>query len=314
MRGILRRSGVVSALLTGALLLPVAGGDPVVPMKTPDRTVSSLPDLSGMTWLSGNAFLAVHDAKNDVTEQGKPRVSLVRAATTLTGVRSRALEVRWPAPQGPSNDLESVARIPGTRQVLLVESGDDGSAFQRIFLATPTSRRVKIEETVRWPTPVWNVEGTAVARLGTRLVFLYAERNQGSASTEVRWARMRLDPLRFGSFREARLDVPTTLGTNRPVVAIDVGADGSVVIAAAYDPDEDNGPFTSGVFRAGKLHIGPGRTPVFRPDAEPELLAPANGVKIESVALRASSSGDTEIFYGTDDENYGAVLRQILLP
>jgi len=283
-------------------------------MKTPGGAVSSLPDLSGMAWLSGNAFLAVHDAKNDVKERGKPRVSLVRAATTPTGVRSRALEVRWQGPQGPSNDLESVARIPGTRQVLLVESGDDGSAFQRIFLATPTGRRVKIEETVRWPTPVWNVEGSAVARFGTRLVFLYAERNQGSASTEVRWARMRLDPLRFGSFREARLDVPTTLGTNRPVVAIDVGADGSVVIAAAYDPDEDNGPFTSGVFRAGKLQIGPGGTPVFWPDAEPELLAPANGVKIESVALRASSSPDTEIFYGTDDENYGAVLRQILLP
>lgn len=314
MRGVLPVSGVVSTLLTGALLLPVAGDNPVVPMKTPGRTASSLSDMSGMVWMAGDTFLAVHDAKNDDEEREQPRVSLVRVATTPEGVRSQPLEVRWPAPQGPSNDLESVARIPGTRQVLLVESGDDGSAFRRIFLATPTGRRVEIQETVRWPTPVWNVEGSAVARLGTRLVFLYAERNQGSASTDVRWARMRLDPLRFGAFRQVRLDVPTTLGTNRPVVAIDVGADGSVVIAAAFDPDQDNGPFTSGVFRAGKLLIGPGGKPVFTPKAEPELLAPANGLKIESVALRASSGRHPEIFYGTDDENYGAVVRQVLLP
>jgi hypothetical protein len=269
--------------------------------------------MSGMVWMAGDTFLAVHDAKNDDKEREQPRVSLLRAATTPEGVRSRTLEVRWPAPQGPSNDLESVARIPGTRQVMLVESGDDGSAFQRIFLATPTGRRLEIQETVRWPTPVWNVEGSAVARVGTRLVFLYAERNQGSDSTDVRWARLRLDPLSFGNFRKRRLDVPTTLGTNRPIVAMDVGADGSVVIAAAFDPDEDNGPFTSGVFRAGKLQVGPGGKPVFRPEAQPELLAPANGVKIESVALRPSSSRDTELFYGTDDENYGGVLRQVLL-
>jgi len=37
-------------------------------------------------------------------------------------------------------------------------------------------------------------------------------------------------------------------------------------------------------------------------------------VKIESVALRPSSSRDTELFYGTDDENYGAIMRQVLLP
>jgi hypothetical protein len=306
--------GVVSAAMVGMLLLPLAGGSPSAPSRAPGGTASSLPDLSGMVWLSGDTFLAVHDAKNDAEERGRPRVSLVRTATTPTGVTWRPLHVRWPSPLGPSNDLESAARIPGTRKVLLLESGDDGSAFQRIFLGTPTERRLRIEETVRWPVPVWNVEGSAVARLGKRLVFIYAERNQGSASTDVRWARMRLDPLRFGPFREARLDVPTTLGTNRPVVAIDVGPDGSVVVAAAFDPDNDNGPFASGVFRAGWLQSGPGGRPVFLPEAEPELLVPTNGVKIEAVALRPRPDGATALFYGTDDENYGAVLRQARLP
>jgi hypothetical protein len=314
MHGLLRTRGVASALVVGAVLLPLIGESPAGPTSAPVRTVSTLPDLSGMTWLSGDVFLAVHDAKNDAEEGGRPRVSIVDAATTPEGVRWRPLRVRWPAPRGPSNDLESVARIPGTRLVLLVESGDDGSGFQRMFLAEPTGGRMRIHETVRWPNPVRNVEGSAVARLGGQLVFVYAERRQGSAATKVRWARMRLDRLSFGPFRQARLDVPTTLGTNRPVVAIDVDGEGRVVIAAAFDPDDDNGPFSSGVFRAGKLQLGPGAEPVFRPAPKPALLAAANGLKIESVAFRTKPGGDRELFYGTDDENYGAVLRQVLLP
>lgn len=156
MRGFLRVSGVVSALLTGALLLPVAGGDPVAPMQTPGRTVAALPDMSGMVWMAGTPSWQCATTRTTT-------VSASNLASALSGRRPRRraaglgrYEVRWPAPQGPSNDLESVARISGTRQVMLVDSGDDGSAFQRIFLATPTGRRLEIKETVSWPTPVWN--------------------------------------------------------------------------------------------------------------------------------------------------------------
>jgi len=270
-----------------------------------------------MAWLWGDRFLAVHDSKNDAAgareEIDKPRVSLVRAATTPKGVVHRPLSVRWPARRGPSNDLESAARIPGTRRVLLAESGDDGGPFHRIFLVRLERGRLHVEETVPWPARVSNVEGTAVVRLGGRLAFVYAERNEGRAATRIRWAPLRLEPLRFGAFDQARLELPDSLGTNRPVVAIDIDADGRVVTAAAFDPGDDNGPFDSGIFSAGRFEQGSDGNPEFVPDPTPGLLAAARGVKIESLAIRDPAGSAMTLFYGTDDENYGAILRPVRL-
>ncbi len=278
--------------------------------------VSTLPDLSGLVWLSGDRFLAVHDAKNDAAgeriELGRPRLSFVSAATTPEGVLSQALPVQWPAPLGPSHDLESAARIPGTQRVLLLESGDDGSDFQRVFLAEVVGDDVRLSEAAPWPVPVHNVEGSAVALVGGQLVFVYAERNQGSTATELRWAPMQLDPLRFGAFKSARVEVPGELGINRPVVAMEIDAEGGVVVASAFDPDDDDGPFLGAILRVGAFVAGAGGVD-FVPAAAPEVLATANGVKIESVAIRETESGEAELFYGTDDENYGAILRRVLL-
>lgn len=317
------RAGVASGLLAGALLVPLASGSPQSPRDTsarqvtPARQVAPLPDLSGLAWLWGDTFLAVHDAKNDAAgardEIDNPRVSLVRAATTPKGVIHRPLSVRWSVRRGPSNDLESAARIPGTRRVLLAESGDDGGPFHRIFLAKLERRRAHIEETVPWPARVSNVEGTAVVRLGGRLAFVYAERNQGRTATWIRWAPLRLHPVRFGTFERARLEVPDSLGTNRPVVAIDIDAGGRVFTAAAYDPDEDNGPFDSGIFSVGRFELGSDGSPEFEPAPTPELLAAARGVKIESLAIRNPAGSAMTLFYGTDDENYGAILRPLRL-
>jgi len=314
-------AGVASGLLAGALLVPLASGSPQSPHDAPGRQVAParqvapLPDLSGMAWLWKDTFLAVHDAKNDAAgareEIDNPRVSLVRAATTPKGVVHQPLSVRWPVRRGPSNDLESAARIPGTRRVLLAESGDDGGPFHRIFLAKLERRRLHIEETVPWPVRVSNVEGTAVVRLGGRLAFVYAERNEGRPATWIRWATMKLQPVRFGTFEQARLEVPDSLGTNRPVVAIDIDAGGRVATAAAFDPNDDNGPFDSGIFSVGRFTLRSDGSPEFVPDPTPELLAAARGVKIESLAIRDPAGAPMTFFYGTDDENYGAILRPV---
>ena len=98
-------------------------------------TASNLPDLSGICWIEGDMFVAVHDGKNP-DENDRPRVSLIYRATSPAGVLWEPLNVVWNDALGSPNDFESIARIPGTRQMLLVESGDDSGPFHRIFLAT----------------------------------------------------------------------------------------------------------------------------------------------------------------------------------
>jgi hypothetical protein len=108
---------------------------------------SYLSDISSLAWIEGGLFVAVHDAKNPPEENDRSRVSLVHlpaevgtppgpAREAASGIFYENLEVDWPASK--PNDLESIARILGSRQMLLAESGDDKklAGLQRLFLAT----------------------------------------------------------------------------------------------------------------------------------------------------------------------------------
>jgi hypothetical protein len=169
-----------------------------------------LPDLSGLAWVGADDFLAVHDAKA-VGEESLPRVSLLTAPRGTTPLLWTALDVDWTAAGGPSHDLEGIARVPGTALYLLAESGDGGSEYRRIFVAELTAAALTIREAAPWPVPVFDVEGTAVARVGGALYFLFAERAHGEGSTRIRWAPLALGPLRLGAFREAVIAPPWPL-------------------------------------------------------------------------------------------------------
>ena len=279
------------------------------------QQASDLPDLSGLAWLGKDCFLAVHDAKID-GESGNPRASLIYLPTDSQGVhwKRQGLDFRGPK----SNDLESAARIPGTMDVLLAESGDNGNPrFQRIFKAHVEDNRVRIIDVTRWPVAIHNVEATAVAALGDRFVFLFAERAQNLSSTDLRWAVFDPETLSFGPFRSVTFSNPDPKTFNRPLVAMDLDSSGLIYISSAFDaeaadlPDPDNGPFTSAVFCIGELTEVSGEPEVILFDT-PRLKGTLNGFKVESVAVRESDEFGLQIFVGTDDENYGATLR--LLP
>jgi len=92
---------------------------------------------------------------------------------------------------------------------------------------------------------------------------------------------------------------------------MDVDSAGRLYIAAAYDPkgtvsDPDNGPFRSAVYAIGRIVDD-----AVVLDAEPKILGLLDGLKVESVTVR-ELDGEKQIFVGTDDENYGGILR--LLP
>lgn len=282
-----------------------------------EQTTDTMPDISGLAWVEQDTFLAVHDAKNP-DENHRPRVSLLWLPRTLDGVRWKPLKVSWPTPMRDSSDLESIARIPGTSLFLLVESGEssyNGQRFSRVFLAELKDEQVEIRSFTELPATVKNIEGSAVSKSGNRLVFVWAERADGQISSKLSWAELQLEPIKLGTPRQTYFKPGKFTGKNwRPVSAIEIDKQGQIYIASAYDPEDDNGPFSSVIWRAGQVMIDrAGRISVNLLN-QPRLLARLDGLKIEAIAIRQLEEAAWELFAGADDENYGGALRQILIP
>ena len=65
------------------------------------------------------------------------------------------------------------------------------------------------------------------------------------------------------------------------------------------------------VSRIGQFQPVPHGTVRFLPSDEFGEVTQQDGYKIEGVAVRPGADGSVEVFAGTDDENYGAALRQV---
>lgn len=278
------------------------------------RRASRLPDLSGLAWMGDDLFLTVHDAKNP-EEINLPRVSLLKLPTGLDGILWKPLRVEFLGQK--SNDFESAARIPGMREILLVESTEEQQEkpfSRRIFLAELNDRQVQIVDVITWPTQTKNVEGSAVARVKGNLIFIYAERAQGQGDTKIHFADLMLEPLDIGGFKDAGVFTsPKPKGKNaRPVTAMEVDRSGVIYVASAEDPGDDNGPFRSAVYKIGRVEMENSEPKVILDD-KPTLLATLDGLKVESLAVRKQPGKNLEIFVGLDDENYGGTLRPIPL-
>lgn len=276
-------------------------------------------DISGLAWIQDNTFLAVSDAKNP-DEKEFMRVSLLGLPHSLSGINFNVLEPKFPG--GLSSDLESAAGIPGTNKVLLVESANNNGNYQRIFLADVGEDSVAIKDVVAWTdfTSVFNVEGSAVAATHSGLIFIWAERNTQQQFTEVKWTDLQLEPFAIGQsdhVNAVTFTLPADLIDrngdplyNRPIVGLDVDSEGNLYSIASFDPeglvpDPDIGPFRSIVFKIGQVVADDVVL-----DAEPTTISVLDSLKVESVAIRENGNG-VEIFVGTDDENYGGILRQL---
>ncbi|NUQ63638.1 MAG: hypothetical protein HUU20_14270 [Pirellulales bacterium] len=273
----------------------------------------TLLDLSGMAWVEEDLFLAVHDGKNEPDEIAWPRVSLVRLPKfELEGIRWRNLDVAFPGPQGRSHDLESVCRIPGSRAFLLCESGQKTRKYRRIFHAVLDNENLRIDSYIPWPVEITNVEASAVARVGGQFVFLYAERAEGLASTDIRWAKLSLEPLKIGEFQAVSYEAEDPTGERaRPIVAMDVDSDGLIHIVSAYDSGNDDGPYRSVAWRIGKVSADTQGMPKVEL-CERQRLGTLDGLKVESICVRETPGEEKQVYIGTDDEHYGGILR--LLP
>src|SRR6185503_8392568 len=153
-----RRAAIVTGCLLIALVAWTGGAGNLANTQT-EQSVTSIPDLSGLAWVEGDTFLAVHDAKNP-EELDRPRVSLLKLPQSLDGIAWTTLSISWPRPLGPSGDLESIARIPGTDSFLLVESGEGRQGvkrFNRVFLLKLTSGQPILESFAELPDMFKNI-------------------------------------------------------------------------------------------------------------------------------------------------------------
>ena len=276
---------------------------------------ATVPDFSGLQWIEGDRFLAVHDAKNPKEVEGFARVSMVWLPSGLDGIRRKTLEVAWPEPQGPSSDLESIARIPGTDRFLLLESGGSSSKkkqFKRGFLVELNGERLEMLGFLELPD-VKNIEGSAIVNTVHGLVFLWAERSPGKKSTTVSWAPLDTEKLSLGEVFETVYKPAGFTGENwRPVSALEIDSSGVVYAASGYDTDDDSGPFASVIWRIGRIDRGASLAKMFSLDPKPEFVAQVDGVKIEALTV-VEREGKYELFYGYDDEYFGGGLRKIVL-
>ncbi|HYP29701.1 MAG TPA: hypothetical protein VE262_23515 [Blastocatellia bacterium] len=279
------------------------------------RAAASLPDLSGLAWVEGDTFLAVHDAKNP-EENASPRLSLLRLPRSLEGITWLPVQVDWPQPLGLSSDLESLARIPGTQSYLLIESGEglhQNRRYRRVFLLDVAGGRAVVRSFTELPESVNNIEGAAVARFRDTLVFLYSERAEALRSTDIFYSRLNLEPLGLGPVGKASFRPQDFTGPGiRLVSAIEIDGRGNIYVASALDPGNDNGPFTSVIRRIGRVTLDLWGRVRLTLSPRPGRLATLDGFKVESLALREQTGRPLEIFAGMDDENYGGTMRRVV--
>jgi len=300
---------VIMVIGLGLAMLACNKSDPDLNLEPVKPSV--LPDLSGLSWVKDDLFIGVHDAKNNTEKENWPRISLIRLPQSeLDGVIWETVDLNFPGPGGQSSDMESSCSIPGGTDFLFVESGQEGASYRRIFHAGFMDEKLKIVEYSDWPVDIFNVEATEVSQVGQQLVFLFAERAEDSTYTKIRWCNLSLNPMSFGEFSEV-IFVPSdpTGPDTRPIVAMDIDSEGFIYIVSAYDSGNDNGPFRSVIWMIGRLtEDGQGNPTVELGVAA--RIANLDGLKVESLAIRELGS-DKEIYFGTDDEHYGGILRLV---
>ena len=266
--------------------------------------------ISGLAWADENTLIAVHDAKSP-SENNKPRVSLITVPKAGDQFKIDYINIEWPSTGGHSSDLEAVAAIPGTPLFIAAESGQDSGKHKRLFLLKYDHHKLQLMSHVDWPVDVRNVEAMTITKIGRNLFFFFAERADGKTTTKIRWAELKLDPLKFGSFSETKVARPEPTGSHSRAVA-DIAFDtaGAIYISSTYD-EGDNGPFNSCVWRVGQIATAADDQPNVTITEQPELIERFPGTKVEGVAIHTLANGNLEMLLGSDNENKGGQLIRV---
>jgi hypothetical protein len=274
------------------------------------ETNRNLPDLSGLAWIKEDSFLAVHDSKS--LDPNQPRISLINLPQSSKGIEWQTLKIDWETVGGISMDLESITNIPETNLFILAESSHYKKHRGRLFLMKFENSTLKPIAVTNWPQNIINIEAIATTKINNQTYFFYAERGADQPSTNICWTTLSLEPFTIGKCHPTQFSTADPTPHIRQISDIEIDASGNIYIASALDPNQDNGPFKSSVWKIGQVELDQTNLPQITLAQNNNAIAEIDGFKVESLALRPSQNQEPEIFIGTDDENYGGVIR--LLP
>jgi hypothetical protein len=245
-------------------------------------------------------------------DPNQPRVSLITLPKSSNGVEWRPLNINWQSVDGVAMDLESITPIPETNLFILAESSNYQKHRGRLFLMQFENANLKPIAITNWPQNIINIEAIATTKINNQNYFFYAERGADQPSTNICWTTLSVEPFSIGDCHATSFSTADPTPHIRQISDLAIDASGNIYIASAFDPNQDNGPFKSSVWKIGKVELDQTNLPQINLVPENQAIAEIDGFKVESLALRPSVNKEPEIFIGTDDENYGGTIR--LLP
>ncbi|GAA0350516.1 hypothetical protein NE235_26655 [Actinoallomurus spadix] len=240
----------------------------------------------------------VHDNKND----GETRIETVRLRPGKAPVTT-PLSWNGPLPK----DVEALDAVPGLANHYIALASE-GTAYH-VVVAGRTATVVGTPVPLPDRQAGDNYEGFALYRgpVG-RLFAVWATRGKNDQKAVIRTAPADAGRTRFGLGATAdteRFAVPFPNEDEvRHVSDLKVLRDGTVLVSSASDPNDNDGPFSSAVYQAGRLTIKSRLRPVLRLK---ESLRPLRRYtkqddrKVEAIVALPGG----QALWGTDDENNG---------
>ncbi|WP_144440815.1 hypothetical protein [Streptomyces roseifaciens] len=246
-----------------------------------------------------------------VRDNKKPGESRVATVRLRPGKEPVTKELTWRG--SLPEDLEAIDAVPG-RPGHYIALASRGTAYEVVVkgkTATVHGSPVGLPGKAQGD----NYESFALWRRpsGGGLFAVWATRGKGSEKAVVRAAPAAVDRngLRIGTptvRREFAVPFPNQ-DEVRHISDLKILADGTVLVSSASDPNVDDGPFSSAVYKAGRLSAnGPRRAGLNLRDTKNlsalRKFTRQDNRKIEAIAFLPRGSA----IWGTDDENHGGYV------
>ncbi|WP_433179757.1 hypothetical protein [Actinoallomurus sp. CA-150999] len=263
--------------------------------------------VSGMALVAGAPVgrnradvVIVRDNKAD----GQNRISTVRLRPGKAPV---VTPLAWKGPL--PKDVEAIDAVPGRKNHYIALASEGTAYHVAIAGGTATVQGSPVSLPDRKSGD--NYESFALYRNTVGKIFaVWATRGKNSEKAVVRTAAATVGKasLHIGATADkAKFAVPFPSANEvRHVSDLKVLSDGTVLVSSAQDPNDDNGPFSSAVYNAGKLTIKGGRTPVLHLKKTASLkplrkFTKKDDRKVEGIVALPGG----QAIWGTDDENLG---------
>lgn len=277
---------------------------------------TGLPALSGLAKIDDKHYLAVQDKK---ISTGGDRLAVIELSQTGSPKFTPIAVENWPNRQA-ANDLEAICALPGrNNEFLLSESGTWQDEFGRLF-------HIKLEQNYAvvlrsFDLPVVNdanpqqtgdqFEGLACQSLSpNRYQLVLAERGDQhrAGSLQLGVLDLAANDLQWQPQRVAIVS-PVATKTEHQRDLADLYLDGNQLWGVAVRDVGEQGPFQSLIYKVATLDQTAPQQLFINPF--PKVAAQIDGFKVEALAAPSSLTPGTLFMIGTDDENFGGVIRPI---